>query len=199
MKILAISDITSPYYWDFFDKKKLKDIDCIISCGDLKPEYLSFLATFARGPVFYVHGNHDTVYQKKPPEGCICIEDRIEVFQGVRIMGLGGSMRYHPTADYQYSEKEMRARVRKMKIPLYFKGGIDILVTHAPAWQLGDGQDLPHQGFQVFHKVLNTYQPRYFLHGHMHLNYGAGAERTTTYGNTTVVNAYERFLFDYEQ
>ena len=56
MKILVVSDMVSPYYWDFFDKSKLKDIDCIISCGDLHPEYLSFLATFAHGPVFYVCG-----------------------------------------------------------------------------------------------------------------------------------------------
>lgn len=197
MKILVLSDMVSPYYWDFFDKNKLKEIDCIISCGDLHPEYLSFLATFARGPVYYVRGNHDKIYDRKSPEGCISIENRIEVFQGIRIMGLGGSMRYHPDQADQYTEKEMRARVRKMKFQLMRKKGIDILVTHAPARGLGDGPDLPHQGFQVFRKVLDDYEPKYFIHGHVHLNYNAGEERCRSYGKTTIVNAFERYIIDY--
>lgn len=197
MKILVLSDMVSPYYWNFFDKNKLKEIDCIISCGDLHSEYLSFLATFARGPVYYVRGNHDKIYDRKPPEGCISIENRIEVFQGIRIMGLGGSMRYHPDQKDQYTEKEMKARVRKMRFQLMRKKGIDILVTHAPARGLGDGTDLPHQGFQVFRKLLDDYEPKYFIHGHVHLNYNADEERCRSYGKTTIVNAFERYIIDY--
>ena len=95
MKILAISDEESKYLWEFFDKSKLKGVDLIISCGDLDPYYLSFLATFSTAPVLYVRGNHDKVYKKIPPDGCICIEDKIYVHEGVRILGLGGSMRYN--------------------------------------------------------------------------------------------------------
>ena len=43
MKILAIADEESAYYWDYFEKSKLEGIDLIISCGDLDPYYLSFL------------------------------------------------------------------------------------------------------------------------------------------------------------
>ena len=46
MKILVLADAESKYLWDYFDKKKLEEIDLIISCGDLAPQYLSFLATF---------------------------------------------------------------------------------------------------------------------------------------------------------
>ena len=197
MKILVISDMVSPYYWDFFNKNKLKDIDCIISCGDLHPEYLSFLATFAHGPVFYVRGNHDGMYDRKPPEGCISIEDQIEVFQGIRILGLGGSMRYHPNLTHQYSEKEMRTRVRRMKLPIMRKKGFDILVSHAPARGLGDGDDLPHQGFQIFRNMLDAYEPKYFIHGHVHLNYNSGEQRCRSYGKTTIINAFERYVFEY--
>ena len=59
MKILAISDTESKALWDYFDKSRLEGIDVILSCGDLDPRYLSFLATFFSGPVLYVHGNHD--------------------------------------------------------------------------------------------------------------------------------------------
>ena len=77
MNILALSDTESPALWDYFDKSRLEGIDVIVSCGDLKAEYLSFLATFFYGPVLYVHGNHDEGYLKKPPEGCVCIDDQI--------------------------------------------------------------------------------------------------------------------------
>ena len=45
MKILVLADEESKYLWDYFEKSKLEGIDLIISCGDLKPQYLSFLAT----------------------------------------------------------------------------------------------------------------------------------------------------------
>ena len=40
MKILFIADEESKIYWDFFKKEQFEGIDLIISCGDLKPEYL---------------------------------------------------------------------------------------------------------------------------------------------------------------
>ena len=82
MKILAISDIESPYFWDYYERKKLADIDLILSAGDLRAEYLSFLVTMSRAPVLYVHGNHDTQYKRRPPEGCICVDDRVYVHEG---------------------------------------------------------------------------------------------------------------------
>ena len=81
MKILAIADEESRYLWDFYEPGKLKDIDLIISCGDLNPDYLMFLVTLSNVPVLYVHGNHDEKYETKPPEGCVCIEDDIFVFK----------------------------------------------------------------------------------------------------------------------
>ena len=90
MKILAVSDVESKALWDYFDKSRLEEIDMILSCGDLDPNYLSFLATFAHGPVLYIHGNHDTGYERTPPEGCVCIENRVFEYQGLRIAGLGG-------------------------------------------------------------------------------------------------------------
>ena len=93
MNILVIADEEAPSLWDYFRPEKLKDVDLILSCGDLNPKYLSFLATFCKGPVLYVHGNHDDRYEKTPPEGCICIEDKIYEYKGIRIIGLGGSYR----------------------------------------------------------------------------------------------------------
>ncbi len=197
MRILAISDEESKYLWEYFDKNKLKDIDLIISCGDLAPEYLSFLVTLSSVPVLYVHGNHDEKYDMSPPEGCICIEDQIYVHKGVRILGLGGSMRYS-SGKYQYTEWQMKQRAAKLRLQLFRRRGFDILVTHAPAYELNDGRDLPHQGFQIFRTLIEKYRPKFFLHGHVHLAYGRGHKRYDKYRDTHVINAYERCVFEFE-
>lgn len=197
MRIMVIADEESSYLWDHFEKSKLEGIDLIISCGDLHPHYLSFLATFTAAPILYIHGNHDNKYEQVPPEGCTCIEDQIYVYNGIRILGLGGSMRYNP-GSHQYTEREMKKRIKKLRFQLFFKGGFDILVTHAPAYQLNDGRDLPHQGFQAFIDLIEKYKPKYFLHGHVHMSYGRGHKRYDRYQDTQVINAYERFVFDYE-
>ena len=59
MKILAVSDVESKRFYEFYRPGRLKGIDMILSCGDLHPEYLEFLVTMAHCPVLYVHGNHD--------------------------------------------------------------------------------------------------------------------------------------------
>lgn len=197
MRILAVSDVESKLYWDFYERGMLDDIDLIISCGDLDPRYLSFLVTMASVPVLYVHGNHDTKYTRIPPEGCVCIEDDIYVHQGVRILGLGGAMRYKPGA-HQYTEKEMQKRIHKLRFKLWRRGGFDILVTHAPAYQLNDGMDLPHQGFRAFLKLMDKYKPKFFLHGHVHISYGRQHKRYDKYGDTHVINTYEKCIFDFE-
>ncbi len=195
MKILAIADQESPLLWDYFDRSYLEGIDLILSCGDLKPQYLSFLATFAHAPILYVHGNHDERYEEVPPDGCICIEDQIYVHEGVRILGLGGSMRYKPGA-HQYTQSQMRRRVWKLWWRLKYRKGFDILLTHSPAYQLNDGQDLPHRGFEVFRTLLDKYKPAFFIHGHVHMNYGRSFPRLSTYNETQVINAYEKYIFE---
>ncbi|MCD7709268.1 MAG: metallophosphoesterase [Clostridiales bacterium] len=195
MKILFIADEESKMYWDFFKKEYFTDIDLIVSCGDLKAEYLSFLATMVPVPVLYVMGNHDDKYALKPPEGCICIEDEIYEFGGVRILGLGGSYRYKPGAN-QYTEKEMRRRVRKLRFKLKRRKGFDILVTHSPALGIHDDDDIAHRGFDVFNKLIEEYRPKYFVHGHVHMNYGRKFPREDMVGDTHVINAYEKFIVE---
>lgn len=69
-------------------------MELILACGDLPANYLSFLTCFTTAPVVYVPGNHDARYEEKPPQGCICADDKIIEVNGIRILGLGGSMRY---------------------------------------------------------------------------------------------------------
>ena len=197
MKILLLGDMESESLWDYFDKSKIADYSLILSSGDLRGEYLSFLATFAKVPILYVHGNHDTRYAHKPPEGCLCVEDEVFEYHGIRILGLGGSMRYRPEADCQYTEKEMKRRISKLRRSLRKHTGFDILLSHSPAYGLGDGSDLPHQGFKCFRDLLDKYKPAYMVHGHVHANYGRSFQRERQYGATTIINCYEKWELDF--
>ena len=185
MKILFLSDEECPALWDYYVPGRLADYQLIISCGDLKASYLSFLVTMARCPVLYVHGNHDTRYGRNPPEGCDCIDGRVVEYNGVRIMGLGGCLKYHP-GEHQYTDRQ----------PIRKAGGVDILVTHAPAEGLGDSEDVAHWGFPALRAFLDKYRPSYHVHGHVHMTYGQGIPRLQTYNGTTIINAYERYALE---
>ncbi len=197
MKILVLADEESKYLWDYYEQGRLDDIDLILSAGDLKAEYLSFLVTFAKCPLLYVHGNHDTRYAESPPEGCICIDDSLFVYKGVRILGLGGSMRYN-AGKFQYTESQMQRRIRRRTLDLLRYRGFDILLTHAPMAGFHDMEDLPHRGFACFRRLLEKYKPKFFVHGHVHLNYGR-FPRKDTFGETTVINAYEKYLIQTDE
>lgn len=197
MKILVLSDVESKVLWDNFDKTKLEGVELILSCGDLSPRYLSFIATFTHAPILYVHGNHDGCYKDTPPDGCICIEDDIYVYKGIRILGLGGSMRYKK-GPCMYTEKNMKFRVLKLWPKLLKHKGFDILLTHSPAYRLHDQEDIPHTGFQCFLKLLDKYSPAYFVYGHVHKCYGKFV-REDIYKSTKLINGWERYEFVYEE
>lgn len=194
MRILAVSDEEVDALWEYYQPGRLAEYDLIISCGDLKYSYLEFLVTMARCPVLYVPGNHDASYLRHPPEGCDCIDDRIVELNGLRILGLGGCRRYHP-GPYQYSEKEMRCRIRKLRFALWRTKGVDIVVTHAPPYGVGDALDRAHWGFSALLELLDKYKPKYLLHGHVHMRYGAN-QRENQYGDTQVINVSERYVLD---
>ena len=194
MKILALSDTEARSLYDYYRPGKLKDYDLILACGDLRVEYLEFLVTMARCPLLYVHGNHDEGWRREP-EGCICIDDSIYTYEGLRILGLGGAYRYRE-GRYLYTERQMKRRIRRLSLAIHRSKGFDILLTHAPARELNDMDSLSHRGFECFRTLLEKYKPRYFIHGHVHRNYGVDIPQRCSFGETTVVNAYEYCVID---
>ena len=195
MKLLLISDRESKFLWDYFQPGMLEGIDLILSCGDLNPHYLSFLVTMGRMPLLYVHGNHDKVYEKVPPEGCECIEDKLVTVNGLRILGLGGSIWYGGTV-HQYTEEQMAKRIQKLRFQLWRAGGVDIVLTHSPVKGYGDGKDRAHQGFQCLLDLIDKYQPSYLIHGHVHAEYVPALTRVRQRGSTSIINASERYLLE---
>ena len=195
MKILLVSDDEDPALWDYYQPGRLKGYDLILSAGDLKAEYLSFLVTMANIPVLYVHGNHDGSYDRFPPEGCECIDDRLVTVNGLRILGLGGCAVYSG-GPYQYTERQMRRRMARLNGKVRRAKGVDIVLTHCPPKGYGDADDYAHRGFEVFLPMLEKWKPKVLVHGHVHMSYGTTREHA--YGETRIVNACGRFVLEME-
>lgn len=195
MKILALADEECAALWDYYVHGRLAGYDLILACGDLKPDYLSFIVTMAKCPVLYVPGNHDGRYEKKPPLGCDPLDDHFVVYNGMRILGLGGCLRYRP-GPHQYTDSQMRRRIRKLRLQLWLHKGVDIVITHAAPAGLGDGDDPAHWGFASLRALLDKYRPTCLVHGHVHMNYGHNIPREIDYNGTRIINAYERYSFE---
>ena len=186
MKILLISDEPDPMLWDYYRPGRLDGYDLILSAGDLDASYLSFLVTMGNVPLLYVHGNHDTSYDKRPPEGCECIEDRLVTYQGLRILGLGGSALYSRGL-HQYTERQMKRRIRRLASKVRRAHGVDVILTHAAPKGVGDDTDYAHRGFEAFLPMLEKWKPKALVHGHVHLRYGIPREQTC--GGVRIINA----------
>ena len=142
----------------------------------------------ANRPLLYVHGNHDAAYDRQPPEGCECIDDRLVRVAGLRILGLGGCICYSGSP-YQYTEAQMARRIRRLGFALHRAKGVDIVLTHAPVRGYGDAEDPAHRGFEAFLPLLARWKPRYLIHGHVHKRYGVNLPRSLLCGETTLINA----------
>jgi Icc-related predicted phosphoesterase len=210
MRILAVSDrvLDRLYCTDVW--KKFPDIKLLVGCGDLPFYYLEFLVSSLDARMVYVRGNHDkgpqyTITGKilEQVQGGDDVHGRVIKREGLLIAGLEGSMRYRPDAPFMYSENEMRYQISRLLPRLLinkirYGRFLDILVTHSPPFGIHDRNDLPHTGFRGFLPLLKWVQPRYMLHGHIHL-YRRDAIAVTQYEQTTIINVYPYFAFDYHK
>lgn len=196
LRILAVSDFESKFIWDYFDPKVFKGVDVIISCGDLKAFYLSYLVTMIPAPLYYVCGNHDKSFHKDPPQGCEYIDGKVIEYKGYRIGGLDGSRGNNPDA-FLYTEAQMAKKVKKFEAEIKKKKGIDIFVTHSPCLGVGDAADEAHRGYQAFIDFNEQYKPKLHLFGHLHLS-GSPVNRGAVFkcGDTTAINVSGYRLID---
>jgi predicted phosphodiesterase len=94
VKILCVSDTVVPQLESAANlRRRYNDIDLIISCGDLPPVYLEFITSVLNVPLYYVRGNHDEIYDERPPGGDN-LHGRVLTYKGLTFAGLEGSMRY---------------------------------------------------------------------------------------------------------
>lgn len=206
MKLLLIADTEEKSLWDDWSKERkelLSDVGLILSAGDLDADYLEFLVTMLNVPLVYVRGNHDGDYDRKPPEGCINADGRLVEVEGIRILGLGGSMRYKDDAGDMYTEDEMRRRITRMRSTVFrdvvagrisTRRDLDILLTHAPCKGYGDMDDLPHTGFECFNELLERHRPQLHVYGHVHKEYGNFRREIEHPSGTKLINASGHYI-----
>lgn len=205
-RILAVADeVEESLYGD-----RLRELrpDLVLSCGDLPFDYLESLVSMTDVPLLYVPGNHDPdlratspasepsplldQYVDPPgPPGCTFADGRIVEAAGVRVAGLGGSVRYREGPN-QYTQSEMRWRALRLELRAWLKGfrngrGVDVLITHAPPLGLGDEDDPAHRGFAAFHRLVGKLSPKLMVHGHVHPYGSPRPDRRL--GPTQIVNA----------
>lgn len=195
MRVLTVSDRIEPVLYDRFDRLQFEGVELILACGDLPPEYLSFLAARLNVPLYYVRGNHDLRHETKAPQGCVNLSSSLAQFGGKKILGLEGS-RWYNGGPHQYTESQMRWKIRRLGPRIWWKGGVDIIMTHAPPRHIHDAEDRCHKGFKSFRWLIDKYAPQYFIHGHIHANFADASQRITAVNCTRVVNAYGYYLLD---
>ncbi|MDX1690750.1 MAG: metallophosphoesterase [Acidimicrobiia bacterium] len=162
---------------------------------DLSPARDPYLRSAARGGAATAVGvpSFEDIWgdESRPePLGCENVDDRVVEAAGLRVAGLGGSIRYRPGPN-QYTQREMRRRVRRL-VRRARRGrraaerAVDLLITHSPPLDLGDGPDGPHRGFAALHDAVERLNPRFLLHGHVHPHGFDKPDRRL--GDTEVVN-----------
>lgn len=191
LTVLAVADQVSDLLYEYFRPERWRNIDLVLSCGDLPPSYLDFLGSSLNVPVLYVRGNHDD-YEEGAYVGGENVHGRIAEYRGVRIAGFEGSRRYND-GPHQYSDRQMKRLLRWLRFQAWRKGPPDIVLTHAPPSSCHSGEDICHRGFEAFDTAIKIWRPSFFIHGHVHA-YNSD-ELVTCIGDTTVINAYPYHVF----
>ena len=177
--------------------ERFPGVKLILGCGDLPYDYLEFLVSAMNVPLLYVPGNHDPGYDEKIrstyAEGCDPLDRRVRQINALNIAGFGGSIRYRPCCENQYTQSQMYFRITSFLPSLIWNltrngGALDIVIAHSPPRDIHDDNDQPHIGFSAFRDFIRIFKPRYFLHGHTLAYKGNVVPPVTLVGMTTVIN-----------
>jgi Icc-related predicted phosphoesterase len=214
-----VADHIDPLVYSTAMKARFSQVELVLGAGDLPLEYYSFIVSMLNVPLVFVYGNHNLsgldVYrgrhvatdtrlladQFQPTNaiGATFLEDKHHVHKKLLIAGLGGSMRYND-GDHQFTEIQMMARVLRLAPRLWWNKlrygrYLDILLTHAPPRGIHDKADKTHWGFKAFLTFMRWFEPKYLIHGHIHL-YQLNEVRRTVYRKTTVLNCYDHLVLE---
>jgi uncharacterized protein len=218
MRILCISDQVDPLVYTPRMKERFKDVDFVLSAGDLPPEYLGFVTSMLNVDLIHVAGNHDLDRMEARGVGRWMMEDRLDFIdtstgsvdvgfkfrheEGLIILGLPGSMLYNRGPN-QYTEFAMSIKIAllvpRLLLNKLFKGrAVDLVLTHAAPQGIHDRDDPCHRGFKCYLWLMRVFKPRWLVHGHIHL-YDLADVRISRYRDTTVINAFGHWVLDTEE
>ncbi|OJF75994.1 MAG: metallophosphoesterase [Treponema sp. CETP13] len=221
MKILCISDQIDPLIYNNRIKEMYKDVDIVLSAGDLPMQYLDFIVSSLNVPTYFVFGNHNlkelSYYEKgmssthtymlatekmKHFHGAVYSGFQVKKAKNVLIVGCSGSLRYNNGLS-QYTEHEMKWKLIKMLPQLLvnkicYGRYVDIFLTHAAPFNIQDRKDACHKGFKSYRWFIKKFKPKYMIHGHIHL-YDVNEPRITEWEGCTIINAFSHYILNYEE
>ena len=198
-RLMLLADYVHPYVYRSGFPQGLPPVDAVLAAGDLPGYYLEFLASKLTVPIIYVHGNHENEYVNEGdgrilPRGVIAAHGRVVREAGLTIAGWGGVPRYSAGGG-QYSDAEARWGLRRLGWKV--RGGLDILLTHAPPLGPHAGSDHAHRGCAELSRFMQRRRPRLVVHGHIHEYEGKKLDYTDPESGASVVNAYGYRLLDF--
>ena len=187
VRLLAVSDEPERALDFQSNRAQVGRLDAIVGCGDLEPDYLSYLADAFRAPLLYVRGNHDRGVNWKATAEILpeSLGGKSEKLNGIDLIGLswpGDERATHAVRDEQAAWRQA--------LPLAVKPPRQrplIVLSHVPPRGLGDTpEDEYHRGFAAYEWLCKRLHPTLWLHGHTTM--AAARDWRVTWGNTTLVN-----------
>jgi len=204
MKVLALSDRVDEFLDTDSGVDSVRDVDLMISCGDLPFEYLERLVTVLNVPFLFVLGNHDRPILRasgdtsSAPEGGVNVHGRHRALSApdgglLLVVGFGGTKQCEGpgsgTSEMAILGSVFRMLPRLLWYRLRYGRAIDVLMTHAPPAGVHEGNDPCHRGFRVLRWIILWFRPTLALHGHVHPTYGVDV-RPARLGPTRILNVY---------
>jgi len=199
IKALSVSDRLDTSLLQPDTYENFKDVDLILSCGDLPYYHIEKLFQLYEVPVLYVRGNHDprVEYGRSGPlfgpRGGTDLHNRVVFLNELIFAGFEGSLPYKE-GPFLYSQSQMWRFVlglvpRLLWNKVLYGRYLDVVLTHSPPYGIHDQDSNVHGGFKAFRWLIRVFQPTYFFHGHIHV-YDQDQITETVVGKTKVINTY---------
>ena len=171
LKVVVISD-------DILQVGSLdvQETDLLISLGDLMDQTI-FRAIEVYQPihVLAVRGNHDP--DEPFPKPIKDLHLQVTEINGLLFAGFNGCWKYKEKGPYLYPQDQASRLLNKFPT-------VDVFIAHNSPRGIHERDKDIHQGFDVFREYIERVQPRYFFHGHQHVN------QKSMIGTTEVIGVY---------
>ena len=177
MKIIVIADDDS-----LVGQMENESAEVLISVGDLwDSTILKAREVYSCSRVFAVKGNHDS--DASFSDGIIDFHFNIVTYKGIIFGGFKGSWKYKERGHHMFEQSEVESMLRPFP-------AVDVFVAHNSPAGFHERDFEVHQGFRAFIEYINRTQPRYFIHGHQHINIEFRR------GVTSIVGVFGEVKFD---
>ena len=198
VRLLAVSDERDTALAHARNREAIAPVDAVLGCGDLEPDYLSFLGDAFQAPLLYVRGNHDRGGAWESGRDIVPtpLGGRLEQVAGITLAGLGW-----PTSQTGRAKRDETA-AWPQALGVYLRSRLrgprpQIVLSHVPPRGLGDTPVDPyHTGFAAYRWLCARLQPVLWLHGHTTM--AAAQHWRSELGPTTLINVTGAALIQLE-